>query len=593
MKHIRWIWRFWQPHRPWLYVLGFLTLLSSAATIGFPLVLKFVIDNLDENLKDNPSLDSTELTYKLVMMIVIVGLVRSASWIYPGVRAQVNNLLEKDVREYYFGQIVQKGYRFFQKFRTGDLVTRLSDDIFGFPKIAWFCCSGIFRAVESSSKFVFCMAFMFYMNWQLALLAIIPLPVMLMIFYRIRMALTKASADRQQSFSRTNDELEASFSGIRILKAFCGEMHQVRNLRGILDERIAVELRLQRLWMGVRMLYQGVQFTGQIIVIVAGGYMVLNDQLKIGEFYAFYVYLSILLAPLMDIPNLFVTSRQAFACIDREIEIEETRGGTEDIYTGRDAVGRIERLALERASFCFDPGLPNAVDNVDLELGSGRKIAIVGRVGSGKSTLLKVVAGLLPPQEGALLVNGRPLTEYELDDYRRHVGYIPQEATLFSESVSDNVSFGRETDAEIVIRSLEMARVRTELEALPKGLETILGQKGLTISGGQKQRLAIARALAGQPDVLLMDDCTASLDAENEKAFWELLREHYPQTACLIVTHRLATAQVADLIHVMEDGRIVGSGSHMQLLAECEAYRNFLSREEMKADLELAGNEAG
>lgn len=574
-------------------MLGFLTLLSSAATIGFPLVLKFVIDNLDENLKDNPSLDATELTYKLVMMIVIVGLVRSASWIYPGVRAQVNNLLEKDVREYYFGQIVQKGYRFFQKFRTGDLVTRLSDDIFGFPKIAWFCCSGIFRAVESSSKFVFCMAFMFYMNWQLALLAIIPLPVMLMIFYRIRMALTKASADRQQIFSRTNDELEASFSGIRILKAFCGEMHQVRNLRGILDERIAVELRLQRLWMGVRMLYQGVQFTGQIIVIVAGGYMVLNDQLKIGEFYAFYVYLSILLAPLMDIPNLFVTSRQAFACIDREIEIEETRGGTEDIYTGRDTVGRIERLALERASFCFDPGLPNAVDNVDLELGSGRKIAIVGRVGSGKSTLLKVVAGLLPPQEGALLVNGRPLTEYALDDYRRHVGYIPQEATLFSESVSDNVSFGRETDAEIVIRSLEMARVRTELEALPKGLETVLGQKGLTISGGQKQRLAIARALAGQPDVLLMDDCTASLDAENEKAFWELLREHYPQTACLIVTHRLATAQVADLIHVMEDGRIVGSGSHMQLLAECEAYRNFLSREEMKADLELAGNEAG
>ncbi|MEZ5339600.1 MAG: ABC transporter ATP-binding protein [bacterium] len=593
MKHIRWIWRFWQPHRPWLYVLGFLTLLSSAATIGFPLVLKFVIDNLDENLKDNPDLDATELTYKLVMMIAVVGLVRSAAWLYPGVRAQVNNLLEKDVREYYFGQIVHKGYRFFQKFRTGDLVTRLSDDIFGFPKIAWFCCSGIFRAVESTSKFVFCMAFMFYMSWKLALLAIIPLPVMLMIFYRIRLALTKASADRQQIFSRTNDELEASFSGIRILKAFCGETHQVSNLRGILDERVGVELRLQRLWMGVRMLYQGVQFTGQIIVIVAGGYMVLNDQLKIGEFYAFYVYLSILLAPLMDIPNLFVTSRQAFACIDREIEIEETRGGTEDIYTGQEQVGRIEQLALHQASFCFDPGLPNAVDKVDLELSSGRKIAIVGRVGSGKSTLLKIVAGLLPPQDGALLVNGRPLAEYDLHDYRRHLGYIPQEATLFSESVTDNVSFGRETDAEIVLRSLEMARVRSELEALPKGLETVLGQKGLTISGGQKQRLAIARALAGQPDVLLMDDCTASLDAENEKAFWELLREHYPQTACLIVTHRLATAQVADLIHVMEEGRIVGSGSHMQLLAECEAYRNFLSREEMKADLELAGNEAG
>lgn len=593
MKHIRWIWRFWQPHKPWLFVLGFLTLLSSAATIGFPLVLKYVIDNLDENLRENPNLDATDLTYKLVMMIAIVGLVRSAAMLYPGVRAQVNNLLEKDVREYYFGQIVYKGYRFFQQFRTGDLVTRLSDDIFGFPKIAWFCCSGIFRAVESTSKFLFCMAFMLYMNWKLAMLAIIPLPIMLLIFYRIRMALTKASAERQEVFSRTNDELEASFSGIRILKAFCGEEHQVRNLSGILRERIDIEMHLMRLWMGVRMLYQGVQFTGQIIVIIVGGYMVLNDQLKIGEFYAFYVYLSILLAPLMDIPNLFVTSRQAFACIDREIEIEETHGGTEDIYTGSDRIGSIASLELREASFCYDPGLPNAVDGVSLGLQSGRKVAIVGRVGSGKSTLLKVVAGLLPPQEGELLINGRPLKEYDLDDYRRHIGYIPQEATLFSESVRENVSFGRKTDSGLVMRSLEMARVREELEALPRGLDTVLGQKGLTISGGQKQRLAIARALAGQPDVLLMDDCTASLDAENERAFWELLRAHYPQTACLIVTHRLATAQVADLIHVMEDGRIVGSGSHMQLLADCEAYRNFLSREEMKADLEMAGNEPG
>src|SRR5690606_14975364 len=137
---------------------------------------------------------------------------------------------------------------------------------------------------------------------------------------------------------------------------------------------------------------------------------------------------------------------------------------------------------------------PNAVDNVDLKLESGRKIAIVGRVGSGKSTLLRIVAGLLPPQEGELLVNGTALREYDLADYRRHVGYIPQEATLFSESVTDNVKFGRTPDTGMVLRSLEMARVRDELEALPRGLDTVLGQKGLTISGGQKQRLAIARA---------------------------------------------------------------------------------------------------
>ncbi len=590
MKHIRWIWRFWQPHRAWLWLLLLLTLISSAVTIGYPLVFKYLIDGLQKALAlHEPTLAGTTTT-RLVLLIAVIGLARSLANLYPGVRAMINAKLEMDIREYYFAQILTKSHKFFQRFRTGDLVTRLTDDIGGFPKIAWFCCSGVFRAVESGSKFIFCVAFMLSMNWELTLLSIIPLPVMLYIFYRLRVKLGQRALQRQQIISRTNDALEAAFSGVRILKAFRGERHQAQQFRNILDERVKVELSVTRLWMGVGNLYFGIQFAGQIIVVVAGGLMVLIGQLSIGEFYAFYVYLSLMLAPLMDIPNLFVTSRQAFACIDREIEIEETDPQPALAQASQGTpLERIATLELSHVSFCFEPDLAPALRDISLKLEAGQRAAVVGMVGCGKSTLIKLAAGILSPSSGEVLVNGAPLRSFAAADYRARVGYIPQEATLFSESVRDNVAFGRSVAAADVEQALELARVKDEMSALPGGLDQVLGQRGLTVSGGQKQRLAIARALAGAPDLLLMDDCTSALDAENERAFWELFRERYPQAACLIVTHRLATALQADVIYMLHKGRIAGVGTHSELVESCPQYRSFLTREELAAALAMAG----
>jgi len=496
----------------------------------------------------------------------------------------LNARLEMDIRKFYFSKIIEKGYKFFLKFRTGDLVTRLTDDIGGWPKIAWFMCSGIFRAVESGSKFLFCVAFMLMMNWRLTLLAVAPLPVMLYLFYIVRIELGRRARERQNIISKTNDALEAAFSGVRIVKGFNAEQNQSREFRRLLERRIGVELAVTKLWMAVWNIYWAIEFIGQIIVISAGGMMVINGTLTVGELYAFYVYLSLLFQPLIDIPNLFVTARQAFASIDREIEIEETPGGTEGIYVGQEPVKVIESIKLDGVKFTYDENLSPALEEINLELRRGEKIAFVGLVGSGKSTILKVLAGLLPTKEGEVLVNGRPLSQLSLSDYRARVGYIPQEATLFSETVRENVKFGREIEERDLLRALELAQVRAEMESLPKGYDQVLGQRGLTVSGGQKQRLAIARAIAGKPQVLLMDDCTASLDSENERRFWEMLKDAYPDTACVIVTHRISTARQADVIYVMEKGRVVGKGSHEELLRTCELYRNFLSREELEAE---------
>ena len=588
MTHIRWIWDFWQPHRPWLWVLALLTLISSAVTLAFPKVLGYVIDNVKQLSDSSGSQLAVSHINTLVGILVAIGIARSLASLYPGTRALINGRIEMDVRQHYFSRILEKGYRFFSKFRTGDLVTRLTDDISNFPKIAWFACSGIFRAVESGSKFLFCIIFMLLINWQLTLLTLLPLPVMLALFYRVRTAMTQRALERQAVTSRTSDALEAAFSGIRILKAFTAEEQTAGRFNGILTDRIGIELRLMKLWMGMHNIYMGIMLLGQLIVVLAGGLMVVYGKLTVGDFFAFYLYVTLLLPPLMDIPNLFVTSRQAFACIDREIEIEETSGGTENIYTGETTLPRVNSIELRDASFTYDGKEAPALANISLKLKAGQRVAIVGSVGSGKSTLLKMAAGLLPPTRGELLVNTEPLKRFLLSDFRKQIGYVPQEATLFSESVSENVSFGRNLEPAAIETALGMAQVLDELKALPKGLEQVLGQRGLTISGGQKQRLAIARALAGQPRLLLMDDCTSALDAENERAFWDSFTSANPEAACLIVTHRLATARQADTILVLEHGAVAGHGTHDELLETCTAYRNFLSREELKAALKAA-----
>jgi len=583
--HLRWIRRFWQPHLVWLWVLFTLTLLSSGVALAFPLVFRYVIDFLETSLADaNPEIAAT-VTWRAIWIFVFIGLARSFSHLYPGFRAMLNAKIGMDVREYYFTLILGKGYRFFQKFRTGDMVTRLTDDIEGFPKIAWFSCSGLFRALESGSKFAFCMGFMLYLNWKLALLSISPIPIMLTIFYFVRMALTKASLANQKVISETNDNLEAAFSGVRIIKAFRAEDNQSAEFRGLLDKRIKTEIRLRTLWFQMRNLYMWIQQVGQVIVLMVGGVMVVNDTLTIGVFYAFYMYLGLLLQPLMDIPQLFVSSRQAFACIDREIEIEETSGGTESIQTGNLPVGKLDLVELKDVNFKFEDNLPLSLEKINLTLKRGEKAAIVGSVGSGKSTLIRIVAGLVPPTDGQVNINGSILTDFDLNDFRKQIGYIPQESTLFSETVAENVSFGRNIPEQEIREALDMAQILKEMEKLPKGLQEVLGQKGITVSGGQKQRLAIARALAGHPDLLLMDDCTSALDAENERRFWEMFAEKFPDTSCLIVTHRLATARKADIIYVLDEGKIVGRGTHEELLRDCEEYRNFLTRDELRAAL--------
>lgn len=568
-KYIKWILQFWKPHKLHIAILVLFTLISSAVALSFPLVFKYLLDNVHAVL-GTP--DSPVFT-KLLLVLGALGLARFVAGLYPGARAWLNSKIGLNIRDKVFGNLLEKEHSFFNRFRPGDITTRLTDDIVDYPRIAWFSCSAIFRAFESSSRLVFCLGVMLFMSWELTLLSLIPLPIMLFIFYRVEHRLGIRIEQSRKNTSHTNNLLDSTFAGVPIVKAYSAEKNQSGRLRKLLNRRLEIDLDLTRLMMIVHGLYSVIGQVGKVTVMFVGGLFVIDGRIGLGEFYAFYIYLDMLLAPMMDIPNLFVTSRQAFVSIDREEEILDYPPRRP--MDGSLELGPVRSVELRGAGYSHESG--GGIRNARFQIDEPGIVALVGEVGCGKSTVLKMMTGLLPSSSGSILYNGIPLEEISQKSLLRQLGYVPQESMLFSESVGENVRLGRNIDDVQIGKVLRVAGL--DDDELRSGSDTMLGQSGTGVSGGQGQRIAIARALAGDPSLLLLDDCTAALDAEREEVFWQELRKSRPDAMVFVVTHREATIRQSDTVVFIHGGEIVEIDTHENLTALSELYRLVLAAE--------------
>jgi len=588
-EHVVWLWAFWRPHRGVLVALALFTLVSATVAVAYPLVFRWVIDRVSGIFEANGQAEGLNQVM-LILGAILLG--HFVARLYPATRAMVNARLERDIRDRVFSELMDKDYRFNNRFRTGDVVTRLTDDIAEWPKVAWFACSGIFRAVESSSKLIFCLAAMLYLSGRLTLLSVVPLPIMMWVFYSLRHRMQYYMEESQKSVSATNEVLESVFTGVRIVKAFGAEEAQAHRLRDVLKRRFEVLLGLVKAQVIMWSLDTFASRLGQMIVLAYGGYLVIEGTLSIGTIFAFYVYLDMLTAPMMDIPWLFMTGQQAFVSIDRLEHLR--RYPVTEVRSEGDELDRVDDLVFEGVTFSYD-GSRNHVDDVSFRVEAGSRVAVVGPVACGKSTVLKLIAGIMSPTDGRVLVNGQPLSETDWETYRTKIGYVPQEAVLFSKSVRENVQFDRsvpfeapESDGvEWTERCLSVAQMDADLKTFPAGIDTVVGQRGALVSGGQKQRIAIARALAGWPQVLLLDDSTAALDARNEDRFWTRLDTEFGGRITFVVSHRLTTIRRADSILVLDDGKLIDQGTHEELEGRCDIYREFLQTERRKEHLEM------
>jgi ATP-binding cassette subfamily B protein len=475
-----------------------------------------------------------------------------------------------DIRLNYFQEIMNKDYSFFARHRTGDLTTRLTDDIDGDLKIAWYAASGILRPVEAFLTLGFSITLMLSLNWRLTLIAVAPLPVIIWIIVTTGDIQQRAYSLRQKKTSETVDVLESAFSGIRIVVGYVAEKAQGKIFRRVMKERVSAEEKVVLIRSFLESLGALINQVGLVIILFVGGYFVQQGHMSLGEFYAFVAYLSGMTETIWTISWFFVSTKMVEASISRLEKLEQFP----DAEYGHERPRKwTPSISVQEASFTFPDSREPILQDISFTLHPGEIAAVTGPVGCGKTTLLNLVTGIYPSATGNVYLGDIPPRHMERETLAALIGYVPQEVVLFTGSIRENILMGRDLDETAVLKALKLAAADTEFT-----LDTVLQQGGVGLSGGQKARVALARALVHNPKILIMDDITSALDANTEGILWQRLREDSTIRTVLVTTHREATAKQADKIIWLDEGKIQNICTHSELLEEYSAYRHLFAK---------------
>lgn len=494
--------------------------------------------------------------------IIVVGYIVTYFWMYQLFGGAF--LVERLMRSRLMKHLLNMTPAFYEKNRTGDLMARATNDLKAISITAGF---GVLTLMDSTIYMTIIMGMMFvFISWKLTLAALLPLPLMAYLINKYGNKIHERFKQAQNAFGQLNDHVLESIAGVRVNRAFVQEHEDASRFKGMTEEVFQKNIevaKIDSLFTPITKLLIGLSY---VIGLGYGAYLVFQNELTIGELVSFNVYLGMLVWPMFAVAELINVLQRGNASLDR---VQETLAYPPDVQDSEQIieVEQFKSIEFKQVCFSYPSVLTEQLIDISFRLERGQTLGIVGKTGSGKTTLLKQLLREYPLGRGQIAISDVPIERIAIDKILSWIGYVPQEQFLFSKTVRENILFGNKEASDLELhQAIKLAAFDQDIELLPQGLETLVGEKGVALSGGQKQRVSIARAFISDPEILILDDALSAVDGKTEARIIENIRRERSGKTTLIASHRLTAVQHADVILVLDHGRVSEAGNHQELM---------------------------
>lgn len=574
MKHLTYINKYFYKYRKQLIWGVLITIIARLFSLVMPKSVQYAIKAVEDYLA-SPTSEKSIGSDLLLYCLVIIGATLLSGFFTFWMRQLIINVsryIEYDMKNEVYQKYQVLSQQFYKQHRTGDLMNRISEDV---GKVRMYTGPALMYSVQTITLFLCSIPLMFYTSPTLASYALLPLPILAVLVYFISRKINVKTLEVQRFLSDISSFSQETFSGIQTIKAFALETPTQERMKALSREGRKKNLQLLRIqaWFFPIMIFLiGISV---IFVIFIGGRLYIKGEIdSIGVITEFTIYVMMLTWPVATVGWVSNIVQQAEASQGRINEflqekphIENTRLSSTPIFGD---------IRFDHVTFTYPDTQVTALKDISFHIPKGKSIAIIGRTGSGKSTILELITRMYDVEQGQILIDERNIKELNLNDLRKSISVVPQDCFLFSDTIAHNIKFGKPQASEAeVIQVAKLAQVHDNIMDFKDNYQTVLGERGITLSGGQRQRVSIARALLKEAQIYLFDDCLSAVDTDTEEKILQNLSQVAQQTTRIIVSHRVSVARNADYILFLDQGQLIGEGTHAKLYQENEQYRNY------------------
>lgn len=563
------------------YALGIACLVATGTlAMSVPWLLKRAVDTI---AADGSLVTVAWIATAIIVIALVQAVVRTVSRF---VIFNVGRDVEYAIRNDLFAHLERLPLSWYQEQQTGDLMSRLVNDI---TAVRMLLGVGLLNLINTPIYYLYAGSIMISIDWRLTVAALVPYPLVLLIVKRTSRKLMERTLRVQEGLAAMSARVQENLSGIHVVQAYVREQAEVASFARLNEEFSRQNMELAKMRGVIMPLMRACSTLGTLVVLWYGGTLVIEGTLSLGDLVAFIGYLHLLAWPTLALGWMISIVQRGRAAMQRLEGIFSVEPTIDD----RHAVPHPEPLrgaiAFRDVAFAYGatPSARKVLDGIDFDLPAGATLAVVGRTGSGKTTLVDLIPRLYDVTSGTVTIDGRDVREIPLAVLRQAIALVPQDPFLFSRSVRENVRFGKpHASDEDVRKAAWTAGLERDVEDLPRGFDTIVGERGITLSGGQKQRVTLARALLVDPTILVLDDALSSVDTETERRILDALRGVMGTRTSVIIAHRISTVMAADVILVLDEGRVVEVGNHASLIARNGFYAELFRRQRLAEELE-------